>query len=96
MNSNATVSDTGAAIWQRVVELQGTLSSVSARALLKLQFSERDHALMADLSAKARAGKLSSQEQATLDTFERLGCLLDILHSKARMTLQQKKPKQAS
>jgi hypothetical protein len=94
MKSNASVTDTGAAIWQRVFEFQGTLSLVSARALLKLQFSDRDHALMAELSAKARAGKLSPPEQSTLDTFERLGCLLDILHSRARRTLQ-KKPKKA-
>ncbi len=46
------------------------------------------------LSSKARAGTLSAQEQTVLDTFERLSCLLDILHSKARQAL--KKPKRAS
>jgi hypothetical protein len=38
---------------------------------------------------------LSPEEQVNLDTFERLGCLLDILHSKARQSLA-KKPKRVS
>jgi hypothetical protein len=50
---------------------------------------------MQELSAKARTGCLSGQEQAELDTFERLGCLLDIVHSLARRALK-KKPKKAS
>jgi hypothetical protein len=50
---------------------------------------------MDELSAKARAGALTAQEQTVLDTFERLGCLLDIVHSKARQALKSK-PKKAS
>jgi len=50
---------------------------------------------MHELSAKARAGTLTAQEQIILDTFERLGCLLDIVHSKARLALKRK-PKKAS
>jgi hypothetical protein len=50
---------------------------------------------MDDLSQKDRAGTLTPTEQADLDTFERLGCLLDIVHSKARRVLK-KKPKRAS
>ena len=76
------------------VEFQGPLSVTAARALLKVRFSERDQALMAELSRKARAGSLTAQEQTKLDAFERLGCVLDILHSKARQAL--KKPKRAS
>jgi hypothetical protein len=77
-----------------VLELEGELSPSVARALLKLRFAERDHARMGKLSAKARTGTLTAQEQIELDTFERLGCLLDILHSQARRAL--KKPKRAS
>jgi hypothetical protein len=67
----------------------------AARALLTVGFSERDQARMDNLSAKARAGALTPQEQVLLDTFERLGCLIDILHSKARQALKRK-PKKAS
>jgi hypothetical protein len=88
-------TDPSTAIWQRLVEFQGPLTASAARALLKLQFSQRDHALMHELCKKARAGTLTPQEQAELDTFERLGCLLGILHSKARVALK-KKPRRAS
>jgi hypothetical protein len=91
MKADAFTSENGAAIWEHVVEFQGRLSLAAARALLQLQFSERDHARMAELSAKARSGGLSAQEQAELDTFERLGCLLDIVHSKARRALKNKR-----
>jgi hypothetical protein len=50
---------------------------------------------MGELSAKTQAGRLTQEEQTVLDTFERLGCLLDIVHSKARQALK-KKPKKAS
>jgi hypothetical protein len=50
---------------------------------------------MEELSKKARADALTPPEQADLDTFERLGCLLDIVHSKARQALKRK-PKRAS
>jgi hypothetical protein len=38
---------------------------------------------------------LATDEQTVLDTLERLGCLLDIVHSKARQALK-KKPQKAS
>ena len=86
-----TVRDT-AAIWQRAIQFQGELTPGAARALLQFQFSERDHARMDELSTKARAGTLSAEEQAELDTFERLGCVLDIVHSEARRPLKKKPP----
>jgi hypothetical protein len=73
------------------INLEGELSPPAARALLKFGFSERDHALMNELARKARSGTLTSQEQFDLDTYERLGCLLDILHSKARQALKKKR-----
>jgi hypothetical protein len=95
MKTGTLAPDPSTAIWQRLVEFQGPLSPSGARALLKLQFSQRDHALMDELSRKARAGSLTPQEQAELDTFERLACLLGILHSKARQALK-KRPRRAS
>ncbi|HYV34192.1 MAG TPA: hypothetical protein VE988_00725 [Gemmataceae bacterium] len=95
MKTDALSADQSAAIWQRIIQFPGELSPSAARALLKLQFAESDHALMEKLSSKARAGTLTAHEQNALDTFERLGCLLDILHSKARQALK-KKPKKAS
>jgi hypothetical protein len=95
MKAPTLATDRGTAIWKRVIQFDGPLSPAAARALLKLRFSDRDHALMNNLSAKARAGTLTPEEQIDLDTFERLGCLLDIVHSKARLALKRK-PKRAS
>jgi len=83
--------DPGAEIWQRIVEFPGEIAPSAARALLKIGFSENDHALMRELSTKARTGSLTPEEQTILDTFERLGSLLDIIHSKARQALKKKK-----
>jgi hypothetical protein len=60
-----------AAIWEDI-QLQGNLSPAQARALLKLQFSENDITRMRELSAKARAGSLSSEEGAAIDVYEKL------------------------
>jgi hypothetical protein len=95
MRTDTSNTNPSAAIWQRVIEFQGKLAPSAARALLQVRFSERDHSLVEELSKKARAGTLTDQEQSELDTFERLGCLLDIVHSKARQALK-KKPKRAS
>jgi hypothetical protein len=62
----------------------------AARALLKLQFSPDDVRRMHELSAKARAGALGEGEREEIDTFDRLGCLLDILHSRARRVLNRR------
>jgi hypothetical protein len=77
-----------AAIWERVVQFDHGLSPVAARALLKVRFSPQVIEEMNALASKARRGTLTPQEQVDLDTYERLGCLLDILHSQARMALK--------
>ena len=50
---------------------------------------------MHELAAKARAGELSAAERAELDTYGEAGCMLSILHSKARVALRKagRKPK---
>jgi hypothetical protein len=79
------------ALWERVIRLEGQLPAAAARALLKVRFSPQDQERMRQLSAKARAGQLSPQEQVEIDAYERLGCLLDILHSQARRALKRRR-----
>lgn len=83
--------DTEVATWARVVQFEGGLSPPAARAFLKVRFSQRDHDRMRELAAKARAGMLTPEEEAQSDIYERLGCLLDILHSKARRALKKRR-----
>jgi len=80
-----------AAIWERVVHFEKTLSPTSARALLKIQFSPGDQQRIAELAAKARAGNLAPGEEQEADAYERLGCFLDVLHSQARRALKRRR-----
>jgi hypothetical protein len=95
MKSNHTSSRTSAKVWERVIQFKEPLHPAAARALLKIEFSDQDHARMAELATKAGAGSLTPPEQDELDNYERLGCVLDILHSRARQALK-KKPQRAS
>jgi hypothetical protein len=94
MKSNGSAAPNGAALHQ-FFQFQGKLTPAAARALLKFGFSEDDHAHMEELSTKAGAGALTPSEQMELDAFERLSCVLDVIHSRARKALQQK-PQRAS
>jgi len=95
MKTKTAPSTNHTAILQHAIQFEGEIPSSAARALLNFGFSERDHARMAELSNKARAGTLTPTEQDELDTFERLGCVLDIIHLKARQA-RKKRPQKAS
>jgi hypothetical protein len=77
------------AILSRVLEPdKPTLSLRTARDLLALDFSPGDKERMRQLSAKAREGTLSPEEQEAINNYERVGHLLNILQSKARRSLK--------
>lgn len=77
------------AILSRILEPdKPTLAPEAARALLDLDFSQSDKDRMRQLSAKAREGSLTPDEQAALNNYERVGHLLNILQSKARRSLK--------
>jgi hypothetical protein len=80
-----------AAIWERATRFEEKLSPPAARALLKLRFADQERNRMAELAAKARAGTLTLDEGRETDAYERLGCLLDILHSQARRALKRRR-----
>jgi hypothetical protein len=79
-----------AAIFGRVWDGDSALSVPLARHVLKLRFSEPDVTRMRELTAKNRSGVLSDAESSELDNFVRVGDLLAILQSKARMRLKRK------
>lgn len=60
----------------------------TARELLDLDFDQDDKERMHRLSAKAREGTLSSDDEAQINNYERVGHLLNILQSKARRSLK--------
>lgn len=83
------VRQIGSSIWGRVLGAGDRRSTTAARALLKLQFPDQDRARMKVLSGKARQGRLTADEESEASAYEQLGCLLEILHSRARRVLKR-------
>lgn len=86
MNSATTEAN----VWTRVIHPeQGDLPSSAALALAELHFDSADLNAMRELSQRNQAGELSSDEQEALQTYRRVGMILDLLRSKARLSLRQ-------
>lgn len=83
--------ETEAALWARIIHPDGPLSPQAARAILQLAFPESDRQRMHILSAKARAGRLTPDEESDMDLYERAGALLSVLQSRARMVLRKRR-----
>jgi hypothetical protein len=66
------------------------LSVGAARALLKLSFDPSDLERMHDLAVKNQRGELTKDEQAELVDYRQAGLLLDLLKSKARLSLKKR------
>jgi hypothetical protein len=68
-----------------------TFSPECAQDILGLGFSESDMQRMRELSAKARAGTLTAEEEAEAGRYELLGHLLGIWQSRARRSLNHQR-----
>lgn len=78
-------------ILDRAVESLGNrLSKRDANVLLSLQFAEEDHDRMENLVNQSKKRKLTSNEKEELDSYIRVGFLLDALHAKARIQLTKR------
>ena len=82
--------NSASAIWQRTIEpKKSNLAPAAARALLQLNFSQADLERADDLAAKARSGKLSADEERELEEYRTVGTALELLKSKARLSLKR-------
>jgi hypothetical protein len=88
MKTSSLAPKTEAEVWLRILHPDGEMSPRVARAILGLHFPEDDIIRMRELSAKARAGTLTPEEDAEMDNFERVGSILSTLKSKARQILK--------
>jgi hypothetical protein len=85
-----TSAPTEGAIWSRLLQLGSkTLSVEAARSLLRLEFAPEDKERMRELAAKARDGSLTATEQEEIRNYERVGNLLALMKSKARLRLKR-------
>jgi hypothetical protein len=79
------------AILSRVLRPRaGTLSVAAARAWLQLDFAEEDRAKMRGLVQKAQQGELTQREEEELDGYRRAGRVIDMMHSKATLSLKKR------
>ena len=89
MKTASLAPKTEAEVWMRILHPDEELSPRVARAILGLSFPKNDISRMHNLSAKARAGTLTPEEDAEMDNFERVGSILSTLKSKARQVLKR-------
>ena len=66
-----------------------TFSPEAARDILALDFDQEDKNRMRELSAKARTGTITAEENAEAGKYEMVGHLLNIMQSKARRSLKK-------
>ena len=82
------IDESFAQVWERTIQPgQADLPPDAARYFLKLRFADADRARMNELAAKARAGTLAREEETELANYMQLGWFLDIVKSKARLSL---------
>lgn len=87
----ATSFETESEILERVISPQKSdLPPEAARSLLKLRFGPGDKRRMNQLAGKARRGTLSPEEDRLLQGYLFVGSLVDLLHSKARLSLKRR------
>ncbi len=89
MKTASLAPKTEAEVWLRILHPDEELSPRAARAILGLSFPKNDISRMHELSAKARAGTLTPEEDSEMDNFERVGSILSTLKSKARQVLRR-------
>lgn len=84
------IGDTGGAIWSRMLQPENPiLSREAARSLLRLDFTAEDKQRMHELAVRAREGSLTSREMDEITTYERVGNLLALVKSRARLRLKK-------
>jgi len=87
--SSIVTTDRGAEILARtIMPEEGNLPIEAARAILRFRLVQVDWERVNTLAAKARASVLTAEERAELDEYERITCLLELMQSKARLSLK--------
>ncbi|NEO87100.1 MAG: hypothetical protein F6J87_23000 [Spirulina sp. SIO3F2] len=82
-------AQTEADIFTRMIQPQaGTLSPDMSQFLLGLRFEAEDMARMTELAEKNNRGLLEQSEREEMERYLRVGHFLNLLHAKARQSLQ--------
>ncbi len=90
MNLNSTITSPETEILSRVIGPENpSFTTDVARSILELRFSDADSDRMNKLAEKARHESLSEEEQSQLHGYLFVGAMVDLMHSKARLSLKQ-------
>ena len=88
---NTAIESSLAEVWEHTIQPgRADLTPDAARYFLQLHFAETDLARMNQLAAEARAGSLTKEEESELDNYMQLGWFLDLMKSKARLSLGER------
>jgi hypothetical protein len=80
-----------AEVWERTIQPgRADLTPDAARYFLQIHFDATDLARMNQLAATARTGSLTPEQQSELDNYMQLGWFLDLMKSKARLSLGER------
>ncbi|HEY2411999.1 MAG TPA: hypothetical protein VGI40_07140 [Pirellulaceae bacterium] len=60
-----------------------------AEEILQWDFSPEDKRRMGELSVKANEGELSAQEEEEIDSYIRVGHIVNLMQAKARLAIKQ-------
>jgi hypothetical protein len=83
-------AETEAAILCRLVRPdRDDLSLELAQAILAFDYDEQDRKRMHELAVKDQRGKLTKDEEVELDGYRRVGYFVDLMRSKARVSLKR-------
>jgi hypothetical protein len=86
---NPSVMSQETEILSRVIGPQNPSFTVeAARSILALRFNDADIGQVNALAEKARHGLLSEEEDSQLQAYLFVGAVLDLMHSKARLSLK--------
>jgi len=78
-------------IWDRAIDPDwAELSPDVARAILQISFKKADVDRMNELAAMAREDRLSDEDREELESYNRIGHLLAMLHSRARRAMDNR------
>ncbi len=87
---SATAYTTPTEILGRVIDPQNpSFTREAAQSVLELQFPPRDVTRMNELAEKARGASLEVTETEELNSYLLIGAVLDLMHSKARISLKK-------
>ena len=89
MSATLNLLDEETAIFGRAIDpANWQIPPAAAQALLDLRLPDPDRQRMNELAEKARRGELTPDEEIAIESYRQVGCLIELLKSKARLALR--------